>query len=451
MSTSLVDKLQRTILELFLVQLSDRVRQTPASLRRDKRLHNKPPPSPPSFTDSQTETVTVTRTIIASMTAERPLLSLAFLGGEKKLPPSQIMFPEPVNRILLRKRFLSSAALEEPLEIYRGMGDESLVQTWLEDNFVCCNRSNTSFCYCGKDSISPTPRLPPEMLCERFDTVIPGLSPRSLAILRPDLGLVQLDGFQEISSTGIQVMVYDFLYRNIFIRSVPAIQSLLVALRANPSLGAVVRNTTVMCFVPQTYHAAVHPDLTQILKFCPRLTSLNYLPPFPPPIPFSFPALPSTITSLKLSIHSETSAVYHTLRQYCSQLEELSLYPKDDEEFDAVELALPRLHTLLPQCQGPSQAFDPRVRGNWSLEFQGLSVCQKEVDGCITIQFMDIPAARNWGLTYFGMIELPALLREGERALGDEDMEAENSDGDSDASWLSLESEDVILDNEFDD
>jgi hypothetical protein len=60
-------------------------------------------------------------------------------------------FPEPVNRILLRQRFLSSPDLEHSLESLRDKDDELVVQKWLEGNSVCCSRSKTGFCYCGKE------------------------------------------------------------------------------------------------------------------------------------------------------------------------------------------------------------------------------------------------------------------------------------------------------------
>jgi hypothetical protein len=107
-----------------------------------------------------------------------------------------------------------------------------------------------------------------------------------------------------------------------------------------------------MCFVPRTYRATIYPDLAQILNFCPRLSSFNHLPPFPPPKSFPFPVRPRTITLLKLSQHAQLSTVYDTLRLCCAQLEELSVYSRDDENFDALELCFPRLHTLYITLSG---------------------------------------------------------------------------------------------------
>jgi hypothetical protein len=454
--------------------------------------------------------------------------------------------------------------------------------------------------------------------------------------------LVYLYGIKKIAGLGFQAMVrggwhhavsssliitltfqagIDLLYGSIVIRRVPAIQALLATLTDNPRLGTFIRKITIMCFVPQNFRATIHPDLTQILNFCPNLLSLNHLPPFPLPKPFPFPSLPSTVTSLKLSIHDNLSAVYGTLQQCCAQLEDLSIHGQDDEMFDAIELSFPRLHTLCvslngklpvqafstkwdmpklqrltfqvperseafghdylrptyhvlltmhgrrlkyvafpprrvaeadftpllancpvvehvvlprdhyidpsrrfpsikwvdiwspgngkpdltdderncscyPHIEGPfrfldtalvplidvPRAFDPRVRGNWTLVLPGLSIRQQERDGLIAIQFLDLYASDNWEFSYFGAIQLRAEDREqGElelysSAYDDLSLVHENpieyidsltnqsrniwddldgcmedeSDGDSEDSWFSLESEDLgDLEDEF--
>ncbi|KAJ7910490.1 hypothetical protein B0H13DRAFT_2012261 [Mycena leptocephala] len=120
----------------------------------------------------------------------------------------------------------------------------------------------------------------------------------------------------------------------IFIRRVIAIQTLLAILTDNPRLGALVRNLTIMRFVPRIYRAAIDPDLTQILNFCPTVKTVP------------LPALPSTVTSLKLSIDDNLSDVFGTLQQCCAQLEDLSAYSQDDEMIDAHKLSFPRLHAL---------------------------------------------------------------------------------------------------------
>jgi hypothetical protein len=133
------------------------------------------------------------------------------------------------------------------------------------------------------------------------------------------------------------------------------------------------------------------------------------------------------------------------------------------------------------------RAFAPGARGDWTLTFPGLSIRQDECDGMITIQATDLLAAFNWEFTYFGAIELRAMQRELEEqdvleygddlriaqhnamfqgqssnyieSLAmqfqdmddlDESSEDDFSDGDSDDSWLSPESEDLTdLTNEF--
>lgn len=136
---------------------------------------------------------------------------------------------------------------------------------------------------------------------------------------------------------------------------------------------------------------------------------------------------------------------------------------------------------LVPLIDVP-RAFDPRVRGNWALVLPGLSIRQQERDGLIVIQFLDLSASEDWEFSYFGAIQLRAEDREqrelelyssGYDALPfvhenpteyvdsltnqfrniwddlDGCMEDE-SDGDSEHSWFSLESEDLgDLEDEF--
>ncbi|KAJ6555147.1 hypothetical protein DFH09DRAFT_574216 [Mycena vulgaris] len=271
------------------------------------------------------------------------------LPPAKRYAPSHIFFPEPADRISLRKRFVIMPELE-PGESIRDKDDELLVRNWLKDNPVCCNRSRTGFCYCDKQSERIAPSLPPEILHDIFNMAIP-----PDCLLNPSIScgpnsawcssMVAKRSVILVSKSWYDAGI-DLLYRNIVIRRVPAMQALLVALTTKPRLGAFVRNITVSCHVPTTYSSTIHPDLTQILSFCSALRSLNHLPPFPPPKPYPFPPMPPTITSLKLSRHDRISAVYDTLLQSCAQLTELSINAKDDEVFDALQLSFPCLHTL---------------------------------------------------------------------------------------------------------
>ncbi|KAJ6494052.1 hypothetical protein C8R47DRAFT_933376, partial [Mycena vitilis] len=197
----------------------------------------------------------------------------------------------------------------------------------------------------------------------------------------------------------------DLLYRSIFIRRVPAAEALLATLTANPSLGALIRNITVMCYVPRNCRATTRRNLTQILEFCPALTSLNHLPPFLPPTPFFLPALPSTITSLKFSSHEDLSAVYDILRCFCPRLEELSLYPKDDRVFDALELTFPRLHALYLTLAGDvTQKFGMK----WDLPMLGRLTFRTEgrPNGDLISAYRNLIASHGHRLKY---VAFPSL------------------------------------------
>ncbi|KAJ7653087.1 hypothetical protein DFH06DRAFT_525726 [Mycena polygramma] len=282
--------------------------------------------------------------------------------------PSMIYFPEPVNRILFQKRFSLAADFGHPdatlgytyLDeddqkmaqrwLSRIEDDEATAQKWMENNVFCCKHSKAGFCYCGTEPTAPMPRLPLELLHEICDMTIPphymlnaslSCGPNSpwcsSMVTKRSLVLVSRAWYE----AGI-----DLMYRSIFIRRLPAAKALLATLTANLSLGALIRNITVTCYVPRNFRATTRRNLTQILKFCPALTSFSHLPPFSSPTPFPFPALPTTLTSLKFSSYEKFHAVYDTLQQFCPQLEELSLYPKDDEVFDSLELTFPRLCAL---------------------------------------------------------------------------------------------------------
>ncbi|KAJ7035210.1 hypothetical protein C8F04DRAFT_541791 [Mycena alexandri] len=491
-------------------------------------------------------------------------LDPAFVEPPFKRPSSSpISFPEPVDRISLRKRF--SANSKNLVEGMRDQDDERLVRTWLarDGTPICCKPPITSVSYGGKMPGGSLPALPSEILHEIFDMTIPSdIMLNASLSCGPDSpwcsSMVTKRALVLVSKSWYEAGI-DLLYRTITIRRVPGIQALLFALAENPLLGGFVRNITIACFVPRTYRATIHPDLTQIVQLCPALTSLNHLPPFPPPKPFRFPALPSTVTSLKFALHEELSTVYATLQLCCEQLEELSIRALDDEVLDALELDFPRLHTLyitlggdtviqkfstnwrmpklkhltlrvstdlehaqfldvtyhhllrkhgrglqylafpgvlpagsifnqpspvtdfaplLARCPGlehvvlpmyfglnldspafPSikwldvwtqelyenlvlpgrlspfpniigprfldtglialiddipRAFDPRVRGDWSMTFPGLSIRQDERDGLVSIQLTDLLAVDDWDFTYFGAVEIRAVRREQE-------------------------------------
>ncbi|KAJ7723669.1 hypothetical protein B0H16DRAFT_1737112 [Mycena metata] len=269
--------------------------------------------------------------------------------SQPTLALSKPEFPQPVDRISRRKRFSPNS--EGFVEGFRDQDDERLARNWLAGEATpMCEPSITSLSHSGKTSGGSLPILPSEILHEIFDRTIPSeIMLNANLSCGPDSpwcsSMVTKRALVLVCRSWYNAGI-DLLYRTITIRRVPGIQALLSALVENPLLGGFVRSITIACFVPRTYRATIHPDLTRLIRLCPALTSLNHLPPFPPPKPFRFPALPSTVTSLKFALHEELSTVYATLQLYCGQLEELSIRVVDDEVFDALELDFPRLHTL---------------------------------------------------------------------------------------------------------
>lgn len=117
------------------------------------------------------------------------------------------------------------------------------------------------------------------------------------------------------------------------------------------------------------------------------------------------------------------------------------------------------------------QTFDPHVRGNSSLAFPGLAICQQEFNGIITIDSMDLLVKEEWESTYFVLVESAAIYRSQEEKQAVVEAQAiqnaasldylledssgnnsdENSDCDSQDSCFGLESEDLdeVLRDEF--
>ncbi|KAJ7141687.1 hypothetical protein C8R43DRAFT_586760 [Mycena crocata] len=143
-----------------------------------------------------------------------------------------------------------------------------------------------------------------------------------------------------------------FLYRHISLRRVTDVKALLRTLSAKPELGPLVRTIEFICYVPDDYRHDIDPDMTRILELCPSVTAVHELVPFlcviggvyGNPSHHRFPALPSTITSLKFGQDESISPGF--LSAYSDRLEELWIYAYDDERFDGVEMLFSKLHTL---------------------------------------------------------------------------------------------------------
>ncbi|KAJ6536822.1 hypothetical protein B0H19DRAFT_1240692, partial [Mycena capillaripes] len=192
-----------------------------------------------------------------------------------------------------------------------------------------------------------------------------------------------------------------FLYRDISLRRVRQVGALHQTLTAKPALGTFVRSINLVCYVPPSYCQSVGPDMEEIVRYCPAVTSFNHLPPFSsdemdedpsgdddqsedhgdahesPAVPeddgadggsasaapcfldLSFPSRPSTVTSLTFG-EAPTFEDIEALRQCSGHLEELSTAAFDHECFD-VNLSFPSLRTLNLTFHGsPTETFGTR-------------------------------------------------------------------------------------------
>ncbi|KAJ7452693.1 hypothetical protein B0H11DRAFT_2072624 [Mycena galericulata] len=206
---------------------------------------------------------------------------------------------------------------------------------------------------------SDPPKLPLDVLHEVFDLVIP-----PPYLLDPSLycgpnspwcgSMLTKRNLVSVSREWYLAGVH-FMYRDIALRRVTAVPHLLRTLTAAPNLGLLVRSITFMCYVPPDYHKDIHRDMTQILKLCPAVTSVNNFQPFEidPSCPFpefEFPSLPPTVTSLKLD--PKDGVDIDVLAKYSAQLEELSVAAFDHAGFDKTPISFPRLHTLTLTLDG---------------------------------------------------------------------------------------------------
>ncbi|KAJ7478306.1 hypothetical protein FB451DRAFT_1557018 [Mycena latifolia] len=223
----------------------------------------------------------------------------------------------------------------------------------------------------------PIMRVPPEILAHIFELVLPPadvLCPTS----HPDSR--KLNPFWQKSVLAKKTIVsvcrawynvgLPFLYRHIALSNTRQIDALYRTLALQPELGARVRGITfissldVELFCEET----AHEDMARIFALCPQLTRVNDLPPRLDPRrdswahehPHPYPAIPATVTALRLGPHRSRAYVHETLRQSCARLEELWLDIDTDPAFDALALAFPRLHTLYLTCA--SQPTDALAR-----------------------------------------------------------------------------------------
>ncbi|KAJ6632413.1 hypothetical protein B0H10DRAFT_1938037 [Mycena sp. CBHHK59/15] len=233
-------------------------------------------------------------------------------------------------------------------------------------------------------------------------------------------------------------------------------------------------------------------------KLCPTLTSINHLPPIPLPVPYVFPILPLTITTLKFRLYDKPSSVRDALMHLCGSLKSLFVYAMDDEEFNNIQLTFPCLNTLYLALHGTAsvQTFGTKwampqlkqlmlqvssrhtlkyttllpgyeqflgkiyqgsftgkeVHENMSISFPGLWIVQYQKSGLIILAYQ--VERERWDVLEDSTTDL----------VTEDDLETipnfpdnvsepwlqDKSDGDSEDSWFSLESGDeTALDDEF--
>ncbi|KAJ7485824.1 hypothetical protein FB451DRAFT_1128071 [Mycena latifolia] len=119
----------------------------------------------------------------------------------------------------------------------------------------------------------------------------------------------------------------ELLYRSVTLRRIGQMPAFVCALEACQTLGALVRDLHVTCFVPHGYHALYMQETQKILLLCPRLSHFGFKPSFLiPGAPALLPALGGTnITSLEYSNNVEYSLILPTLVQLCGSLRFLAL------------------------------------------------------------------------------------------------------------------------------
>ncbi|KAJ7450330.1 hypothetical protein B0H11DRAFT_322963 [Mycena galericulata] len=274
----------------------------------------------------------------------------------KRRASASVLFPQPANQRTMQRRFPATPE-RNGLEKMRDRNNASRRRDWLADfvppDALCyCYSKGITRCNCKQitEGTSTLQGIPSEILHEIFDRVVPPenlLNPSlhcgpnsawcNAMVTKRALVLVSRDWYQ----AGI-----DFVYRHIVIRRLSQLPELLETLTALPGLGALVRSITFMCYVPCAFHDSTYATMERILQLCPGVTGVHDLLPFFVPIRYPFPALPKTITSIKIGPHDHAVDILDMLRLSCGQLLELALPAADDPLFDEENIIFPHLHTL---------------------------------------------------------------------------------------------------------
>ncbi|KAJ7466277.1 hypothetical protein B0H11DRAFT_2049063 [Mycena galericulata] len=247
----------------------------------------------------------------------------------------------------------SSAEIEEQPPKKRRISETSIAKRKRTRPRTPSSRRKTNVLKCITQPLAQ--RLPPELLHEIFERALPpdflldpslhhGPNSAWCASMRTKRALISV--CRSWYTAGV-----DLLYRTIALRRMPDIPRLLAALEGKPWLGSLIRDVTVMCYVPPTYRQGCDRDIAHVFTLCPNVVRLSHIPPVAD-LRTPTPIVPPTVTSLTLGQNVPLSAVHAVLQQCSAQLHHLALHVEDNAALDAHPLPFPLLESLALTLQG---------------------------------------------------------------------------------------------------
>ncbi|KAJ7452735.1 hypothetical protein B0H11DRAFT_283243 [Mycena galericulata] len=247
----------------------------------------------------------------------------------------------------------SSVEIEEQPPKKRRISETSIAQRKRIRPRTTSSRRKTIVLKCTTQPLAQ--RLPPELLHEIFERALPpdslldpslhhGPNSAWCASMRTKRALISV--CRSWYMAGI-----DLLYRTIALRRMPDIPRLLTALEGRPWLGSLIRDVTVLCYVPPTYRQGCDRDTARVFTLCPNVMRLSHIPPVAD-LRAPTPIVPPTVTSLTLGQNVPISAVHAVLQQCGAQLHHLALHVEDNAALDAHPLPFPLLESLALTLQG---------------------------------------------------------------------------------------------------
>ncbi|KAJ6554235.1 hypothetical protein B0H19DRAFT_1377198 [Mycena capillaripes] len=293
----------------------------------------------------------------------------------KRNPFSKLRFPSPIAQRDIRKRIPVESG-RHMLEKIRDKSDADRRHKWMSDFMpppagCSCHAPSLEFCIC-EDMREPLPcffnKLPAEIMQHIFDIMIP---PENLLDSSLHCGPASAWCSSMVTKRSLVLVskywysnALTFLYRSIVIRRPVGLLSLLDTLTTSPRLGELVRSITLASYLsPESRDkSTVYYSMQRLLELCPNVKSVNDLPPFSLPVRYTFPALPSTVTFVKISPFDHPDDILEILQLTCGQLEELSLCATDHTRVDAKTLVFPRLSSLCLTIGGSINEPKPALR-----------------------------------------------------------------------------------------